>query len=90
MKILFILLLAYIYYHFRKRVPILMYHRIATVKGDRNSLPVEKFEEQMQYLEEKGFHSITMEQLESHILAMDRLYRINRLYLLLMTDIKIM
>ncbi len=68
MKILFILLLAYIYYHFRKRVPILMYHRIATVKGDRNSLPVEKFEEQMQYLEEKGFHSITMEQLESHIL----------------------
>ena len=60
MKILFILLLAYIYYHFRKRVPILMYHRIATVKGDRNSLPVEKFEEQMQYLEEKGFHSITM------------------------------
>ena len=48
MKILFILLLAYIYYHFRKRVPILMYHRIATVKGDRNSLPVEKFEEQMQ------------------------------------------
>ena len=34
--------LLYTYYHFRDRVPILMYHRIASVPGDRNALPVEK------------------------------------------------
>lgn len=49
--------LLYTYYHFRDRVPILMYHRIASVPGDRNALPEEKFEEQMRYLEENGFHS---------------------------------
>lgn len=42
--------LLYTYYHFRDRVPILMYHRIASVPGDRNALPEEKFEEQMRYL----------------------------------------
>ena len=55
--------LLYTYYHFRDRVPILMYHRIASVPGDRNALPGEKFEEQMRYLEENGFHSITVEEL---------------------------
>ena len=33
--------LLYTYYHFRDRVPILMYHRIASVPGDRNALPEE-------------------------------------------------
>ena len=33
--------LLYTYYHFRDRVPILMYHRIASVPGDRNALPGE-------------------------------------------------
>ena len=44
--------LLYTYYHFRDRVPILMYHRIASVPGDRNALPEEKFEAQMRYLED--------------------------------------
>lgn len=65
--------LLYTYYHFRDRVPILMYHRIASVPGDRNALPVEKFEEQMRYLEENGFHSITMEELQAHFLHGKRL-----------------
>lgn len=58
--------LLYTYYHFRDRVPILMYHRIASVPGDRNALPEEKFEEQMRYLEENGFHSITVDELQAH------------------------
>ena len=46
--------LLYTYYHFRDRVPILMYHRIASVPGDRNALPEEKFEEQMIFSMESG------------------------------------
>ena len=65
--------LLYTYYHFRDRVPILMYHRIASVPGDRNALPGEKFEEQMRYLEENGFHSITVEELQAHFLHGKRL-----------------
>ena len=65
--------LLYTYYHFRDRVPILMYHRIASVPGDRNALPEEKFEEQMRYLEENGFHSITVEELQAHFLHGKRL-----------------
>ena len=65
--------LLYTYYHFRDRVPILMYHRIASVPGDRNALPEEKFEEQMRYLEENGFHSITVDELQAHFLHGKRL-----------------
>ena len=65
--------LLYTYYHFYDRVPILMYHRIASVPGDRNALPGEKFEEQMRYLEENGFHSITVEELQAHFLHGKRL-----------------
>lgn len=65
--LLIILLFIYIYFHFSKRIPILMYHRIATVPGDRNSLPAEKFEEQLQYLVSKGYNSISIDQLEGHL-----------------------
>ena len=50
-----------------------MYHRIASVPGDRNALPEEKFEEQMRYLEENGFHSITVDELQAHFLHGKRL-----------------
>ena len=64
-----ILLIAiYVYHHFSKRIPVLMYHRIATVSGDRNSLPPEKFEKQLQYLSTHGYHSVTIEQLEAHLI----------------------
>ena len=79
--------LLYTYYHFRDRVPILMYHRIASVPGDRNALPEEKFEEQMRYLEENGFHSITVDELR--IFSMESGCRRNRWSLLLMTVMKI-
>ena len=80
--------LLYTYYHFRDRVPILMYHRIASVPGDRNALPEEKFEEQMRYLEENGFHSITVDELQA-IFSMESGCRRNRWSLLLMTVMKI-
>lgn len=41
--------------------------------GDRNALPEEKFEEQMRYLEENGFHSITVDELQAHFLHGKRL-----------------
>lgn len=40
-------------------VPILMYHRIAHIPGDRNSLPPDKFAWQLQYLSEHNYHTIT-------------------------------
>lgn len=40
-------------------VPILMYHRIASISGDRNSLPPDKFAWQLQYLSEHNYHTIT-------------------------------
>lgn len=43
-----------------------MYHRIADVPGDRNSLPPEKFEQQLQYLHSKGYTTINMDQLYCH------------------------
>ena len=79
--------LLYTYYHFRDRVPILMYHRIASVPGI-GTLPVEKFEEQMRYLEENGFHSITVEELQAHFLHGKRLPK-KPVPVLLMTVMKI-
>lgn len=49
-----------------KRVPVLMYHRIASVPGDRNALPPEKFREQLAYLASRGYHTITAELLYKH------------------------
>lgn len=62
-----IVILALIYYYkYSKLVPVLMYHRIATSPGDRNSLPPEKFAEQLAYLAANGYHSITMDELYEH------------------------
>ncbi|WP_371372140.1 polysaccharide deacetylase family protein [Sporomusa aerivorans] len=51
---------------FRKRVPILMYHRIADVPGERNSLPAGKFIEQLDYLKLHGYNTITLSELYNH------------------------
>ena len=59
--------IAIIFYaKFSKKVPILMYHRIADVKGDRNALSPEKFEKQLQYLSNNGYSTINMNQLYEH------------------------
>lgn len=59
--ILFLFVLFY--YKFKTYIPILMYHRIADVPHDRNALSPQKFHEQMKYLNQKGFTSITMQML---------------------------
>ncbi|HIU63727.1 MAG TPA: polysaccharide deacetylase family protein [Candidatus Avacidaminococcus intestinavium] len=38
-----------------------MYHRIADIPGDRNSLPLAKFEEQLQFLAANGYQTITLD-----------------------------
>ena len=40
-----------------------MYHRIANIPGDRNALSPEKFYAQINYLKNKGFTTLTMENL---------------------------
>ncbi|WP_425058564.1 hypothetical protein SCACP_32210 [Sporomusa carbonis] len=55
-----------LYGKFHKRIPILMYHRIATVPGERNSLPAEKFKEQLDYLKEHGYNTITLNDLYNY------------------------
>lgn len=64
-SIFFILMLLIIllYLKFKNYIPILMYHRIADVPGDRNALPLNKFCEQMDYLNNNRFTTITMEML---------------------------
>ncbi|MDQ0204701.1 polysaccharide deacetylase family protein [Pectinatus haikarae] len=44
-------------------IPILMYHRIACVENDRNSLSPEKFAWQLKYLFEHNFHTVTPDML---------------------------
>ena len=64
--ILTILILGFIltkFLKYRLYIPILMYHRIANIPNDRNSLPLEKFIEQMDYLKNNNFTTITTEQL---------------------------
>ncbi len=63
---LIIFILFYLYLRFSTRIPILMYHRIADVPGDRNALPVEKFIDQLDYLSQNGYHSVTMEDVYLH------------------------
>lgn len=59
MFFLFLLFIYYLYKRFSHRVPILMYHRIASIPGDRNALPPNKFAEQLSYLARNGFTTIT-------------------------------
>lgn len=64
--ILTILFLGFILTKFSKYqsyIPILMYHRIADIPNDRNSLPLNKFIEQLDYLYSNNFKTITTKQL---------------------------
>ena len=68
MTLYFILLLLaaglfFLHRHFRNYVPILMYHRIASISGDRNALPPAKFARQLEYLQKSGFTTITPQEL---------------------------
>ena len=64
--LVFTIITIIFYTKFSKKVPVLMYHRIADVKGDRNALAPEKFEKQLQYLADNGYSTINMDQLYEH------------------------
>ena len=51
-----------------------MYHRIATVQNDRNALPLEKFIEQLEYLKDNNFSTITTKQLYDYYINKIQLY----------------
>lgn len=61
-----ILCIILLYLKFKNYVPILMYHRIANISGDRNSLPEDKFEQQLQYLSTHNYHTISPEDLYNY------------------------
>ena len=46
-----------------KRVPILMYHRISDIPGDRNSVPPYIFKQQMELLWRAGYKTVSLIQL---------------------------
>lgn len=50
-----------------KDVPILMYHRVDTVSGDRNTLLVNKFAEQMKFLKTAGHNTIKLDELYQYL-----------------------
>jgi len=51
-----------------KSVPVLMYHSIAYEKDNAVRLPVEKFEEQMKYLKDNGYYTITLTDLYDYLM----------------------
>lgn len=46
-----------------KGIPVLMYHSIAYEKGNELRIPKEKFREQMRFLKEKGYTTLTLDEL---------------------------
>ena len=46
-----------------KPIPILMYHSIAYEKGNDARIPIEKFREQMKFLKDNGYNTLTLTEL---------------------------
>lgn len=51
-----------------KSIPVLMYHSITYGKGNSNCVPIETFEEQMKYLKDNGYHTITLTDLYKYFM----------------------
>lgn len=66
LALFFVLATLVLYRRFSKRVPILMYHRIADIPGDRNSLSPVKFAEQLDYLSSQGFHTVSLQDVHAY------------------------
>lgn len=64
--ILLVCAFAWLSIRFRNHIPILMYHRLADVPGDRNALPPEKFAEQLKFLKQQGYYTASMEEVWAH------------------------
>lgn len=61
--------LTTLYQRFSREVPILMYHRIADIPGDRNTVHPRMLAEQLAYLKQQEYNSITLRDLELHLTA---------------------
>jgi len=55
------------------RVPVLYYHSVMSQPGNELRMPPEQFEEQIRYLAEQGYHSITSRELYSAFYGTGRL-----------------
>lgn len=62
-----VILLFIIYRRLSKEVPILMYHRIANIPNDRNTVSPDMFTEQLRYLQKQGYTTISLEDLYDHL-----------------------
>lgn len=61
------------YRRMAKEIPILMYHRIDHIPGDRITLPPDKFDAQMAYLHKNGYTAITWASLRNHLTTGEQL-----------------
>lgn len=70
MLFIFLILIALFMYLYKKtvrHVPILMYHRIADVPGDRNCLPADRFAWQLAYLHKHQYHTLSLAELAAYL-----------------------
>jgi peptidoglycan/xylan/chitin deacetylase (PgdA/CDA1 family) len=51
----------------QERIPVLMYHSIDYEAGNELRIPKEKFREQMKYLKDNGFNTLSLDELYSHL-----------------------
>ncbi|WP_298836663.1 polysaccharide deacetylase family protein [Clostridium sp.] len=51
-----------------RSVPVLEYHSISYVKGDPICMPIKKFKEQMKYLYDNGYYTITLRNLYDYLM----------------------
>jgi peptidoglycan/xylan/chitin deacetylase (PgdA/CDA1 family) len=47
-------------------IPVLMYHSVSNKKGSKLFMPVEKFRQQMKYLKDNGYNTLTAEEALEH------------------------
>jgi peptidoglycan/xylan/chitin deacetylase (PgdA/CDA1 family) len=68
---------SFYFFYMRPRytVPVLMYHSIANVPESTLSVTLENFKKQMQYLEDKGYSVISLEELVDMILVGEKFSR---------------
>lgn len=66
-SLLCIILFFIVYRHISKEVPILMYHRIDNIPNDRNTVSPAMFEEQLRYLSNHGYTTISLTALYDHL-----------------------
>jgi peptidoglycan/xylan/chitin deacetylase (PgdA/CDA1 family) len=65
--LIIIISLLFAYFYLSKEIPILMYHRIADIPNDRNTVTPKMFEEQLRYLKKNQYTTISLPDLYNHM-----------------------